>query len=329
MKNEYFVSAYATSPSSGKWTPSAETVYFQELAKKADISGIEHPFCIEPEKYPLSWMIDNIPEHWSIIITALPLFMSESQKNPFLGLASEQEKSRCQAVQIMERILCYSKKLNHAFDRKIVKALHFHSLPRNEITCHRGNKKALRKSLSEIKNMDWQGIALNLEHCDAYINNQCGDKQFLQLEDEIEVLTEINGYGLVLNWARSAIEGRSTLTPLHHIKIAKQADLLRGFFFSGCTDAPESRYGCWQDTHMPPFNPHQGPFLSNKSLLGKTEIREVLLALNDVKTPIYIGIKVSDRPPSKSVPYKRDLNLKTIGTINHVKKSIFPDSQSL
>lgn len=304
-----FISAYATSPSFNAWQPLLESQYFQALSENPDIIGIEHPCFFGSEKYPLSWLLENISDHWSIIITALPLFMNEMKKTPCLGLASEKEEARKQAVSLMKNISQYAETLNNTFGKSVVKAVHFHSLPRNDHEATRGNEEALKRSLDEIKGFNWQGVALNLEHCDAYIPGQLPDKGFLLLDEEINALRTVGDYGLVLNWARSAIEGRSILEPLKHIAMAKKSGLLKGFFFSGCTDKTDSDYGAWKDTHMPPQNIINGDYLNDDSILGRQEIQA---ALNSLGKEIYLGIKVFDPDSSKNIKKSIGLNMETI-----------------
>lgn len=313
MNNLYFVSAYATSPSTQQWNSKLESNYFQLLEQKKEIIGIEHPFLMQSEKYPLDWLTENIPSHWSIIITLLPLFMNMAKTNSAFGLASINEKERSVAVKVMQQTSDYVHRLNQKFCRKIVKAIHFHSLPSNKDNNINGNKAALKKSLAEIKNIDWGETNLNLEHCDAYIPNQAPDKGFLLLKDEIEVLCEIGGYGMVLNWARSAIEGRCALTPLTHIKMTKKAGLLKGFFFSGCGNNIQSEYGYWKDTHMPPKKIIERPSLNNDSLLGQEEIHQ---ALNLLNTSIhYLGVKVSNPNVNKNFQKAANINIDTIDAL--------------
>ncbi|OGT52647.1 MAG: hypothetical protein A3F17_07895 [Gammaproteobacteria bacterium RIFCSPHIGHO2_12_FULL_41_15] len=309
----YFISAYATSPSISSWNPVLESQYFQALAENPNVIGIEHPYFLDSNKYPLPWLQENIPDHWSIVITALPFFMDELKKNPYLGLASENEEARKQAVYLMKKMSQYTETLNNFFGRQVVKAIHFHSLPRNDREAKRGSKIALERSLDEIKRINWQGVELNLEHCDAYISNQPPEKGFLLLEEEIHALSTVGDYGLVLNWARSTIEGRSTSEPLKHIKMAKKAGLLKGFFFSGCTDQITSSYGEWKDTHMPPKNFTAGNYLENDSLLGKPEIVE---SLNNLEKDVYLGIKVYNPDPAKPLEKAIGLNIETIKAIS-------------
>ncbi len=315
MKNHYFVSAYATSPSFYEWDPFEEKKYFQELANNPKVIGIEHPYFVNSEKYPLSWLREAIPEHWSMIITILPALMQESKVNPYFGLASMSEKDRILAVALVKEMNEYIHLLNEMFGKNVVTAVHLHSSPKNDDKVIRGNKCSLKRSLDEISAMNWNNIQLNLEHCDAYVPGQIPDKGFLSLEEEIEVIGETVDYGLVLNWARSAIECRSSEGPLKHIQLAMKNNLLKGFFFSGCTNNIESKYGSWKDTHMPPKKIIKGLYLEEDSLLGYQEIRKTLEWLNK---NIYFGIKVLNPEKKHCIKKSVGLNIETIEAIEKV-----------
>lgn len=315
MHRRYFVSAYTASPSPRFWSAALEKEYFRALANQPEIIGIEQPFYLDTDKYPLDWLVDTIPSHWSILITSLPMFMAAAKDNPFLGLASQREHDRTLAIKLMEKISDYARELNRAFRRNVVTDIHFHTLPKNEGSTLRGHKTALKKSLLELKAMDWSGVNLNLEHCDAYIPNQVSEKGFLLLEDEIEVLSEIGGYGFVLNWARSAIEGRSVTTPLEHIKMTNAAHLLKGFFFSGCTDDVSSESGAWKDVHMPPKAIISSPYLQPESLMGAKEIRQTFSLLDD---DVYLGIKVLDGAREKTLERSIGLTVDTIKALDSI-----------
>ena len=248
----YYISAYATSPSSDKWDPRVESSYFQHLAENSHIIGIEHPFLMNTDRYPVEWLRDNIPSHWTLTITTLPFMMQMSGKDPSFGLASMEEASRKRAVKSICELQNYVCTLNTIFGRQVVKAVHIHSSPKSQDNAIKGDLSSFQRSLMAIREMAWDETDLNVEHCDAYIPQKESEKGFLALESEIEAISQVGGFGIVLNWARSAIEGRSLETPLIHIERAKKNNLLKGFFFSGCTSNLFSIYGSWKDTHMPP-----------------------------------------------------------------------------
>jgi len=73
-----------------------------------------------------------------------------------------------------------------------------------------------------------------IEHCDSYVGTHPFEKGFMSVDEEISVLKSFAGnfkVGLAINWARSAIEGRSSSTVVDHIKLARKNKLLSGFFF--------------------------------------------------------------------------------------------------
>lgn len=319
MKNCYFVAAYATSPSIYEWNSEVEKQYFQHLALKSEIIGIEHPYLHNSEKYNFAWLKENIPKHWSIIITMLPAFMQMSKTNPYFGLASINKTARMQAVALMSQVNQYSLRLNDLFGKNIVKAVHLHSSPPNNNIIIRGDKSSLKQSLDEISDMKWGDIQLNLEHCDALVPDHAPEKGFLSLEDEIKVIQQIKKpVGIVLNWARSAIEGRSRETPIEHIELAIKRGLLKGFFFSGCTDNNDNSYGQWKDTHMPPQSFISSQYLEKTSLLGYEEIQKILATL---PPQVYLGVKVSNQATPACMKRLIGLNIETIDAIEQVANS--------
>ena len=251
---KYFVSAYATSQVLHAWDEAAETLYFQGLIGDPRIAGIEIPFLLDREAYPIEWLRKNIPPHWHLTITSLPAVMQLGDKNSKAGLASNSEPDRKIAVSLIDKVRQYAERLQQAFGRPLIKSINLYSSPRNSAMTLQGSKEALERSLAEITKMNWGSIALNLEHCDAFTLEHPAEKGFLSLTDEIEVLESVGSIGLVLNWGRSAIETHSTEGPLQHLLQALSHQLLRGFVFSGCTSDPQSLYGAWKDKHAPPQN---------------------------------------------------------------------------
>jgi len=303
MRN-YFISAYATSPSGHQWDEGAEQAYFEGLAASSQVIGIEHPFLCGSEKYPIDWLVKNVPEHWQLNLTSLPAAMQLADRNPRAGLASTSEPGRKQAVALIQQVRSYGEDLQRAFGRQLVKSINLYSSPKNTTQQRQGSQEALKRSLAEIVAMDWGRIALNLEHCDALTIDHPAEKGFLSLEEEISVLESVGGIGLVLNWGRSAIEARSNTGPLLHIRQALEQQLLQGFVFSGCTDDRNSPYGAWKDSHTPPA------VLCSESLLGKQEISQVFDLLN--KEEITLGVKVSNRFSTKNSNNSIALNIETI-----------------
>ncbi|MFZ4116204.1 MAG: DUF4862 family protein [Chthoniobacterales bacterium] len=312
MSYHYFISAYATSQVLHTWEEAFETAYFQALAADPRVRGIEIPFSKDREIYPIEWLAKNIPNHWTLHLTSLPAVMEMASRIPKAGLASTSEPDRKIAIDLIQRVQVYTAKLEQAFGRPMVRSINLYSAPQNSVSSHQGSKEALKRSLAEIKKMNWSSLALNLEHCDAFVPDHPADKGFLALEEEIEALQAVGDISLVLNWGRSTIEKHSTHGPLEHLEKALQHNLLRGFVFSGCTSDPESPYGAWKDRHAPPRS------LCPESLLREEEIAAVLKRIQEQKQhpEFYLGIKVSNRFSPFDIKRSIALNLETMDLID-------------
>ncbi|MCF6775117.1 DUF4862 family protein [Thiotrichales bacterium 19X7-9] len=286
MKTFYF-SSYAMTPALDQFNESFESQYFKKLSQYQEIIGIEHPFLFDKSVYSNKFLKMNVPDHWQIIITALPVTMQSLKEDQSFGLASSVESSRQKAIDVMHQINHKVIELNNLFQRQVVKAIHFQTAPANH-NHMKGSKRALIDSLEEIRKWDWQSAQLNIEHCDAKMNDRVPEKGFLSLEDEIDAITEVGGFGLMLNWGRSVIEGHSIEQAIKHIKLASQSNCLNGYFFSGCTNNLSSSYGAFKDSHMPPKLNNEDD--TKDSLLNEVEISKVYQQLIP---STYLGIKVS------------------------------------
>lgn len=304
MPQKYFISAYTASQVLHTWDDISETAYFKALKADPRVMGIELPYLEDREVYPMEWLKKNIPDHWSFNLTSLPAVMQLAASNPKAGLASTSDPYRKVAIELVQKVQRYAEELQQAFGRPVVRSINFYSSPQNSAGCQQGSKEALQRSLAEIKKISWGSIALNFEHCDAFVPSHPPEKGFLSLEEEIEAFEAVGGIGLVLNWGRSAIETHSVDGPLQHLRQMLVHRLLRGFVFSGCTADPESLYGAWKDRHTPPRS------LCSESLLGEKEIEEVFNLIKSEE--LYLGIKVSNRFLPFDINRSIALNLETI-----------------
>ena len=156
-------------------------------------------------------------------------------------------------------------------------------------------------SLTELADLDWGGAQLWIEHCDAFVEGQAPQKGYLTLDQEIEVLEQLKaarsdaGWGLVINWARSAIEGRSAQTPLEHIKAAKASGWLRHVGFSSTSDVPTAFGVAWVDAHLPFAGTEHAPegTLLDAELLGEC----IAAAGDDVTLGLKLGLRPVDQAP--------------------------------
>ena len=109
--------------------------------------------------------------------------------------------------------------------------------------------------------------------------------------------------GCLVNWGRSAIEGRNPLTVLQHVRLANEAGVLRGMMFSGCSDHGDSRGGAWADVHIPPASLLPD---AKHSLLDGAAIANTLAEAGDPGGLIVMGMKVS-APPAASHSRRVDI----------------------
>ena len=132
-----------------------------------------------------------------------------------------------------------------------------------------------------IRDRDWDGAELTIEHCDHHRPDGSYEKGFLSLDQELEIINDFNGLmdGIVLNWGRSVIEGRSVDTILDHISICQRQKKLTGFIFSG-TSIEDKHYGSWEDQHMPFFISSSKVNGLENSLLNEEKVKLTIQKLN-------------------------------------------------
>ena len=320
---KYYVGTYATSPVLFNWDPILATKYMDEIKCVDLIKGLEHPFWGNSlHKFDDDWFLNNIDKNWDFIFTCIPGTMMEMSKNPHFGLASDDDEGRLAAVDFIYQANKAVNKLNNFLGRKAVQVITLHSAPNRSVENVTSSKKSFLKSLQEISKLNWYDVKLMVEHCDAWNGKHTPEKGFLNLEDEIEVLEELNmseefnAIGVFLNWGRSVIEGRNTDTILQHIRLAKQNNLLKGLFFSGCSDK-ESPWGIWKDTHMPPLKTGSNRYFADESLMSRDKIKETLMESEADKLD-YLGIKLLDALPDSSVKRRVGINQETLKLIDHI-----------
>ncbi len=251
------VGAYAASPCHSAWNPEAEGAYFKGLAALPEIGALELPFFGSLHRYDDDWFLANVPRHWDYLMTCIPGVMITAGQMPEFGLASTSESGRRAAIEFTDKARQAVLRLNRHLGRKAVLGVEIHSAPplNEKIAASVGsNREKFLESLSEVRSWDWDGARLTIEHCDRYASGGLAPaKGFLSIEDEIWAATQSCGetpIGILVNWGRSAIEGRSAETPVTHLLQAKKAGLVDGVIFSGASQG-DALYGDWADSHAP------------------------------------------------------------------------------
>jgi hypothetical protein len=321
MSLKYIVGSYVTSPTLFEWDEQKATEYYRGIKTIPDIQGLEHPFWGKLHAFDDEWFLRMIDPQWDHALTCVPGTMLNLQQDPTFGLASDSASGREAAVEFIDRARQAALKINTHVERAAVKIVQLHSAPSRLHQHAKSSQSALVRSLTEIHTWDWQGAKLVIEHCDAMTENHPAEKGFLSLEEEIAALQKVNeeqavDIGITINWGRSVLEHRDVEGALSHLKVAKEAGLLRGLVFSGCSDQ-ETAWGTWKDTHMPPAPAAGMQFFAEHSLMTEENIRCSLVAA-DLKSLDYLGIKIMDLPNTSSIARRVGLNRDFLALLNRI-----------
>ena len=240
MSQKFIVGAYASMPDTNK-----QDEYYRLLGQLDWVNGIEIPYPGDLADNA-TWLAERLCPQWdSNTITAIPGTMQNVGKNPLFGLACADEEGRGLAIAQAKQISEVARELSDYLGHAAVSKVQVHSAP-----TRLADASAFRTSLEELKELDWGGATIVVEHCDRFIKEQPPEKGFLSLTEEIEICRTL-GLKIHINWGRSAVEGRSAATPYEHILEAGQSGVLAGVFFSGA-GSQECAYGyAWIDGHLP------------------------------------------------------------------------------
>ncbi|HEY7774517.1 MAG TPA: DUF4862 family protein [Marinagarivorans sp.] len=298
---KYYVGAYASSPCNNGWDAQLETAFYTALKNDPRIQGLEHPFIGQLHSEDDEWFLANIDPNWTFVFTCVPGIMNALKQNPAFGLASCNEEGRQEAVAFLKQARNAIAKLNAHAGKQVVKAIQIQTAPNQSKAP--ASTEALKQSLQDIVQWDWQGAQIVIEHCDTLIEGQVPAKGFLSLTQEIEALREINkrykrSLGITINWGRSVIETRNVQGAIDHIEQAQTAGLLSGLMFSGAS-GQETEYGAWRDSHMPHAK-EDNSVGAEGSLMTQAEIHNCLKTASAHELPI-VGIKLGIRPENASL----------------------------
>ena len=316
----FFLGAYATSPCVSSWDIAAETAYYAGLKRLTGLRGLECPFTGQVHPYDEAWLLDTLDPAWDVVLTLIPGTMDRLSLNPAFGLASCDLAGRMAALAFAEEARQAVLRLNKAAGRRRVIAVEVHSAPRRGKEGTASSVGNLTQSLIELAGWDWQGAKLVLEHCDAWRDDWQPAKGFLEFSDEIEAVHQANSaasssIGVTINWARSVLEDRNAATAPRHVRLARQAGLLSGLIFSGCS-GEATPWGVWQDTHMPHAPVDGISHFAEASLLTAEAIRETLTAVGPGL--LYVGGKMTSRPVTASIDERVGLNQSMLALLSRL-----------
>lgn len=304
---DFIIGAYPCAPSFHQQGEQQEATFWRELADTPHIRGIEQPILENLHPYGDDWLFRHTPGDWKIVATAVMETMRRRGSNGGFGLASADEDQRRESIAFYRHLLEKINAVNTRFPGKVI-ALEMQAAPQKDNASVEQATEAFARSINEISAWDWS-CELVLEHCDA-MTGSAPRKGFLPLEQVLDVLrgTDIS---VCINWARSAIEGRSTDVPLQHVQAALKADKLGALMFSGTTATGE--YGDWQDLHAPfsSFCP--------ESLMTTEHAAELFTAAR-AATLKFSGIKLLEINANADVSHRIAILRDGISALNKAKK---------
>ncbi|MFP5366192.1 MAG: DUF4862 family protein [Actinomycetes bacterium] len=247
--------------------------FYQALGGIPSIRGLELPY----GPYGGSPWPAGAPEGWAAVVTAIPGTMKRLSEASTFGLASRDRDGRTAALEFVSGLRDYASRLVDQGHN--VEAIELHSAPTLYSSAH-----SFEESLKEVLDWDWGSVRVLVEHCDAPRRDGRPEKGFLTFDEEVNVVKSLQGRGLeqvgiVVNWARSVIESGDPGTAVEHLLRAREAGVLAGIMFSGCSpEATEFGYP-WIDAHLPAVEVDGAP---SSSLLNRTEIQRCLAAAGPV-----------------------------------------------
>ena len=324
---KYLIGTYATAPSLGLDDIDLEQEFYEQLIRSIpDIQGFEIPFWGKDiHKFGTDFLLKFVQPEWDHVLTCIPGSVKGVEKNPNFGLASNDTSGRSDALRMHERACQMVHEINTHFGRSSVLAVHLATAPSVPVDGVSSSVDSLLLSLNEILSWDWMGARIVIEHCDSYVGDHPFEKGFMSLDDEILALKSLSEdfkVGLAINWARSAIEGRSPATVVDHIKLARKNNLLSGLFFSGVSDRGGD-YGDWKDSHMPFEKSCDIEHYQSNSLLTESNIRSTLKSIN-LEELDYIGVKLLSMPiAGSSIERRVGVNRDAINVLNNIRCDTF------
>ncbi len=281
-----FSSAYNVWPADDE----GRRAFMEGLMERDWLGGLELGYADS-----LDWPVGT-PDDLPAIVSGVPGTTGHNATDPEFGLASPDEEGRQRALEWARGEAAAVARL--VAEGHPIKAVQIHSAPTGKAIA-----TIFADSLLELAGWDWGGVQLWVEHCDAHVEGQEPNKGYLSLADELAILDRVSAeapqvsWGMVINWARSAIEGRSADTALDHIKAAAAAGWLRHVGFSSCSGEATPFGGPWADQHLPLAGTSVAPA---GSLLGAAEVAQAMAAAGDVT----YGLKIALRPKDQSADEK-------------------------
>lgn len=284
------VGAYAALPAWNTWDRKTEKSFLDSFGELSKLDGFEIPFYANVSEDERCSSLLLLKAHLKNVLTCIPGIMDKMAEDPHFGLASTDEEARARALHFMKAARDLVANLNTTFAKDCIRAVFIHSAPRRSASKKESSREAFLKSLQTLRQWDWSGASLIVEHCDRYNPKFPPIKGFLDIEEEIWAVEQVPGIGMCVNWARSVVEERSLENIEKHIRLLSEKSLLKALMFSGTT-LNDPHFGNWLDKHAP-FSSTNKEFSLASSLLTEERMKKAIEAA-DLSKLEFIGVKVA------------------------------------
>lgn len=294
---------------------------YRLLGELPGVRGLEIPYVHGLGDLP--WLARQLAPAWDRnIVTGVGGTMVRVWDTGTFGLASTDAAGRQAALVFTRQLRDAVEALREAAGRDVVAGVEIHSAP-SGAHGQAHSPQAFGESLAQVADYDWGGALLLVEHCDAFVAPDRGEKRLMSLEDELAVLTELNRPELrmTLNWGRSALEAHDPAAAAAHVRQVRAAGLLEGVMLSGASPVDTPYAKAWMDGHLPLDTDEPG------SAMGTAQVRECAVAAlstdPDALRAAGSPTGLAEAQPASYVGAKcqapQDANLDTrLGLIRHI-----------
>lgn len=285
--------AYTAAPPGLADDDASWSQWYARLRDEPLVGGLEIAWDRDLEPGGATRLAAVLEPRWRSVVTMMAGVSARMHDDPRYGLASDHEESRRLAVADVLAAHREITELRAEMGSEAVLAIEIQSAP--AATGAAASARAFAASLREILELDWGGVAVVLEHCDAS-DGVSPQKAFLPLGTEVACLDDAVSTsagrplaGHAVNWARSVIERHSPNGAEEAIAHLAEQGRLTGLMFSGVSPVTTAFGRDWADSHLPVAD--GGPGSEPASLLTAERVgRALRLAGEGLQ---YLGAKVS------------------------------------
>jgi len=285
--------AYAAAPRWAEVDDATWSEWYTRLRGEPLVGGLEIAWDRDLFAGGAERLAAVLDPRWSSVVTMMAGVSARMVDDSRYGLASDHADSRRLAVADVVAAHGEIMRLRDALGPEAVRAIEVQSAL--SAIAAAASARAFGESLREILDLDWQGVAVVVEHCDG-ADGVLPQKAFLSLGIEVGCLDGAAStsagrplVGHAVNWARSVIETRSPDGAEEAISHLAERQLLAGLMFSGVSPVATVFGREWADSHLPVADGASGS--EPASLLTAERVGRALKLAGEGLH--YLGAKVS------------------------------------